>query len=307
MNVTLRQLRAFVALVRMGSFTHAAASLHVTQSALSGLIKELEQGLGVRLVDRHTRRIQLTEVGHGFYPLVDKILQDLEGVLGGIADLKALKKGVVRIAAPQLMACTLLPEVIAAYREAQPEVQIRLVDCAVESVLARVANGEVDFGIGPERATAPEIVARTLFEMPFMLVFPNKHPLEKRKRITWDDAVGYPFIALQGQFTERLALDLHGSLRELTLNPSNEVAFMTTALSMVSTGLGVTACLPYAGSLVKLYQLQMRPLHEPELTRKFLVFTREGSSPSPAVESFIVFLFDFVKTHDWSGREFWRG
>ena len=90
MNVTLRQLRALVALVRTGSFTQAAASLHVTQSALSGQIKELEQALGVRLVERSTRRIGLTEAGRGFYPLVDKILQDLEGVLHGIDDLKAL-------------------------------------------------------------------------------------------------------------------------------------------------------------------------------------------------------------------------
>lgn len=304
MNVTLRQLRAFVALVRTGSFTQAADSLHVTQSALSGLIKELEQGLGVRLVDRHTRKIELTEVGQGFYPLVGKILQDLDGVLAGIDDLKALRKGVVRIAAPQLVACTLLPEVIAAYRAAHPEVQIKLVDCEVESVLARVASGEVDFGIGPERATGPEIMARTLFEMPFMLVFPKKHPLEKHKRITWTDAVQFPFISLQGQFTERLALDLHVSLRNLTLNPSNEVAFMTTALGMVSAGLGVTACLPYAGSLVKLYRLQMRQLHAPEVMRKFYVYSRDGTSLSPAVESFMGFLFDFVQAHDWSGSEF---
>jgi DNA-binding transcriptional LysR family regulator len=305
MNVTLRQLRAFVALARTGSFTEAAKTQHVTQSALSGLIKELEQGLGVRLVDRSTRKSQLSEIGQGFYPLVDKILQDLERVLDGIDNLKTLKKGVVRIAAPQLMACTLMPEVIAAYRAAYPEVQIRLADCAVESVLARVASGEVDFGIGPERATMAEISAQTLFEMPFMVVFPKKHALEKHKRISWNDAMQFPFIALQGQFTERLALDLHGSFRELTLNPSNEVAFMTTALSMVSANLGVTACLPYAASLVKLYKLQMRMLHEPEANRKFLVYTRSSTSLSPAAESFVGFLFDFVQSHDWSGAS-WR-
>lgn len=306
MNVSLRQLRAFTALARSGSFTRAAEALHVTQSALSGLIKELEQGLGVRLVDRSTRKMQLSEIGQGFYPLVEKILHDLDGVLEGIDNLKALKKGIVRIAAPQLMACTLLPEVIAAYRAEHPEVQVRLADCAVESVLARTASGEVDFGIGPERATVPEISAHTLFEMPFMVVFPKKHPLEKLKRVSWSDVVRFPLIALQGQFTERLSLDLHDSVRELRLSPSNEVAFMTTALSMVSANLGVTACLPYAASLVKLHRLQMRLLHEPEVTRKFLVYTRSNASLSPAVASFIEFLFDFVRSHDWSARESWH-
>lgn len=300
MNVSLRQLRAFVALARTGSFTHAADAMHITQSALSGLIKELELVLGVRLVDRSTRRIQLSEVGREFYPLVEKIIQDLDAVVGNIASLKALKTGVVRIAAPQLMACTLLPEVIAAYRSEFPEVQVRLVDCVVESVSSRVFSGEVDFGIGPEREPTPGIAARTLFEMPFVIVYPQNHPLGKLERIRWSDAVKYPFIALQGQFTERLTLDLHAAFRDLNLSPSNEVTFMTTALSMVSANLGVTACLPYAATLVRLYQLQMRLLHDPALERKFLVFTREGRSLSPAAQSFIDFLFAFVDKHEWS-------
>lgn len=120
MNISLRQLRAFVAVARTGSFTLAAEGLFITQSALSGLIKEMERSLGVRLFDRSTRRIQLTDIGRGIYPLIDKILHDLDGVLEEVAHLKALKKGVVRVAAPQLMASTLLPEVIAAYTARHP-------------------------------------------------------------------------------------------------------------------------------------------------------------------------------------------
>jgi len=300
MNVTLRQLRALVALVRTGSFTQAAASLHLTQSALSGQIKELEQALGVRLVERSTRRIGLTEAGRGFYPLVDKILQDLEGVLHGIDDLKALRKGVVRIAAPQLMACTLLPDVIAAFREAHPEVQIRLADCEVDSVLARVASGEVDFGVGPERPTGADIAAQPLFELPFMAVFPQGHALEQLPHIHWSDVVRHPFIALQGQFTELLAHDLHGALRNLTLRPSHEVAFMTTALSLVRAGQGITAGLPYAASLVELYQLQMRPLHGPVLRRKFQVYQRASASLAPAAAEFAQFLHTQVASRGWS-------
>ncbi len=298
MNVTLRQLRAFVAVARTGSFTLAADSLHVTQSALSGLIKELEQAIGVQLVDRTTRRIQLSEVGRECYPLIEKILQDLDGVLGEITNLKTLKKGVVRVAVPQLMACTLLPEVIAVFKKAYPEVQIRVVDCGVESVVGRVLSGEVDVAIGPERDVAMGVSSRLLFEMPFMLVLPKGHPLQKQRSITWADALAHPFISLQGEFTERLAGDLHQTLRDLKVAPANEVVFMTTALSMVSENLGVATCLPYAESLVKRYQLQMRRLH-PEVTRKFFVFTRTDRSLSPASESFVETLFDFVRTYRW--------
>jgi len=300
MNPTLRQMRALVALARTGSFTLAAEYMHVTQSALSGLIKELEQTLSIRVVDRSTRKIALTEVGRELYPLFSKILDDLDGALLDIANQSQLKKGVVRIAAPQLMSCTLLPEVIAGYRAAYPDIQVRLVDCAVENVTARVLSGEVDVAVGPERDPSALVEASVLFEMPFVLVFPRAHPLEQRERVTWSDLSDYPFISLQGQFTERLLSDMHSSLRDISLNPANEVTFMTTALAMVSAGLGVTVCLPYAEPLVRLHQLHMRQLHEPELTRRFFVYRRQNRSLSPAAESFIAYLFKAVEAHDWN-------
>ncbi len=297
MNVTLRQLRAFVAVARTGSFTLAAESLFVTQSALSGLIKELEQTLGLRLVDRSTRRISLSSAGHDLFPLVDKILHDLDGVLDEVTQLKQLKTGLVRIAAPQLMASTLLPEVIAAYGQAHPEVRIKLVDCLVESVVSRVFSGEVDFGIGPERDPNSDITATALFEGPFMAVLPPGHELARLPQIRWADLMRFPLISLQGQFTERLSLDLHTAVRGLSLAPSNEVAFMSTALSMVSAGLGVTTCIPYAGSLVRLYGLEMHALREPVVSRCFYVFTRKARSATPAASSFMDFLFRHVAAH----------
>jgi DNA-binding transcriptional LysR family regulator len=131
--------------------------------------------------------------------------------------------------------------------------------------------------------------------MPFSLVFPQEHPLASNERVTWQDVARYPFIALQGQFTERLLADMGAMLREVRLTPANEVTFMTTALAMVSAGLGVTVCLPYAEPLVQLYKLHMRPLEEPRLTRRFFVHARAGRSLSPAAQSFIDFLFPYVE------------
>ncbi|MGH8855246.1 MAG: LysR substrate-binding domain-containing protein, partial [Telluria sp.] len=119
--------------------------------------------------------------------------------------------------------------------------------------------------------------------------------LEAQPRVTWKDVARYPFISLQGQFTERLLDDVHASMRELAMKPANEVTFMTTALAMVSAGLGVTVCLPYAAPLASLYGLVLRPLEEPVLTRRFFIYTRPGRSLSPAAESFIGFLENFVR------------
>lgn len=294
MNVSLRQLRALVCLVQTGSFTHAAESMHVTQSAMSNLIKELERNIGLRLVDRSTRSVELTTAGRDFFPLVQRILRDLDAVLDGIDDLKALHRGVVRIAAPQLLACTLLPDVIAAWRLEHPGVQVRLADCDVEGVLTRVAAGEADFGIGPERPVSSEMSSRLLFDLPFVGVFPAGHALDALDAVRWIDLLEHPFIALQGQFTERLSIDLQVALHERPLHPTNEVAFMTTALSMVNAGLGVTACLPYAESLVRAFGLRMKLLHEPVLQRKVMAYERVSNTLSPAALGFKEFLFAHV-------------
>lgn len=348
MNPTLRQMRAFVALARTGSFTLAAEYMHVTQAALSGLIRELEQTLGARVVDRNTRKVELTEIGRDLAPLFTKMLDDLDGALSDVADRTRLRKGAVRVAAPQLMSCTLLPEAIAAYRQQYPDIQLKLLDCPVEDVSSRVLSGEVDFGIGPERDISAPLRATTLFELPFHAVFPTGHPLEQQTPLTWQHLAAYPFISLQGQFTERLLSDVGGApgvstqpprqanagrsgaartaatstpratpagaaesartapsrgapsstaagWREASLNPAHEVTFMTTALAMVAAGLGVTVCLPYAASLVNQHGLTMRELSAPVLTRRFLLTTRGDRSPSPASESVMAFLLDYVK------------
>jgi len=300
MNPTLRQMRAFVALAKTGNFTLAAQYMHVTQSALSGLIKELEATLGVRVVDRSTRRVMLTETGNELYPLFSQMIDDLDRALANIADQAQLRKGIVRVAVPQLMACTLLPQVIAAWRTRYPDIAIRLSDSPVEAVTTRVLSGEADFGIGPERDSAPQLEARELMEMPFEAVVPPDHPLAARSRLGWKDLATHPVISLRGQFTERLLADMDGaaSLPDVALKPAHEVTYMTTALAMVASGLGVTVCMPYAAPLVRLHGLRMLPLDTPVLTRRFFVYTREQRSLSPAAAAFIAFLFDWVNAAD---------
>jgi len=290
MNVTLRQLRAFLAVARIGSFTQAAESLSITQSALSGLIKDLEAALGLRLVDRSTRRVQLTGVGQSLLPVLDKVLQDLDVAIERAVELKALRSGVVRVAVSQLMASAMLPQLVAQYRASHPGVEIKLVDCGVEHVMARVFSGEVDFGIGPEREVNSDIASVSLFAAPFTVVVPADHALARRPLVRWKELTPYPLIMLQGKFIEHLMLDLRATGREISLDPAYEVAFMSTALAMVNAGLGITLCMPYAASLVQLYGLAMRPLVEPEIKRTFDVLTRRGRSLSPAAQNFLEFI-----------------
>src|SRR5271155_3605175 len=99
MNVTLRQLRAFVTVSQTGQFTLAAERMHITQPALSTLVRELEGALKVKLLDRHTRMVRLTEAGSGFYAVAEKTLSDLDNAITNTHSLATLSSGRVSIAA----------------------------------------------------------------------------------------------------------------------------------------------------------------------------------------------------------------
>ncbi|HSV59529.1 MAG TPA: LysR family transcriptional regulator [Variovorax sp.] len=290
MNVTLRQLRAFIAVAASASFTEAAARLHVTQSALSGLIKELEQTLGVKLLHRSTRKVQLSDVGAEFLPLATRILEDLDQALGTITELKALRTGIVRVSMPQLLACTLMPQMMSSFARKHPHVKLVLADSMADAVLPRLRTGEVDLALGAEREQVPDLEARHLFEMPFVAVLPVEHPLARRRRLTWADLADQPLISVAGEYTRMLNTALAAAGSQTVIQPAMEVAFMTTALSLVSTGLGITTCQPYAQSLIRLYGLKTRPLDEPRITRSFYVYSRKDRKLSPAAQAFADYL-----------------
>ena len=137
-NLTLRQLRAFAAVAEQGSFTAAAARLHLTQSALSVLVRELERELGARLFDRHTRRVLLTEAGRELLPYATRVLADLEQAASSVAGLSDKSRGWLRLAMPQLMASTLGARAIAAFHRQHPGIAIELHDTPPDQLVGEM-------------------------------------------------------------------------------------------------------------------------------------------------------------------------
>lgn len=294
-NLTLRQLRAFVAVATLRGFTAAAKQLHLSQSALSGLVKELEDGLGMRLLDRNTREVSLTQAGAEFLPLARRVLTDVHDAVAGMSDLKHQRRGIVRVAALELLSCTVLPEAIAAFQRTVPHLEVRLADSVIEQVLAKVGSGEVDLGIGPEPARDPEIERVPLLSSPFQLVCRRDHPLAQRPRAGWRDLRHETFITMIRNFRTQIASRRRGWPADLSIVPACEVALLTTALGMTSAGLGVTVCPRYGLSLVRGLDLVMLPLEDPVVTADLYVFTRKGRSLSPAAAAFVTFLADYVR------------
>jgi len=287
-NLTLRQLRAFAAVAELGSFTAAAARMHVTQSALSVLVRELERELGARLFDRHTRRVLLTETGQELLPYANRVFAELEQAALSVGGLRDKSRGRLRLAMPQLMASTLGARAVAAFHHQHPGVVIELHDTPTDQLVAQVLSGEVELAIGVEVPSSADIQRRTLLRDRHWLVCPAAHPLAQRAQVRWRDLASAPFISPTRDFMRWLEPLL--APRGLQPVPAHTVAYVSTALGLVVAGLGVTVVPTYGGALARAWGLVLRPLVTPVFERDVQIYAAPGRSLTPAAQAFVAVL-----------------
>ena len=297
MDVTLKQIRAFVAVAQAGSFTLAANRLHLTQSAVSVLISELEQPFGLRLFDRTTRLVQLTDAGREFLPVAEKVLADLGHALASSRDLVAKARGRVTVAATPMMSAILLPNVIASYAKVHPGVQVVLCDTLAAQIQPKVRDGEADFGIGTFERSGRELDAEPLMVDSLILVCPAGHALVGRSAgVPWRALSGHAFVALSrdnsvGQMIRDCLLAEGVDVRIV-----HEVSYLSTMLGMVDAGLGIAVLPSYARPVTHGQRIAVRRLIRPEVRRETSILTRHGRTLSPAALSFKEFLKHHVGT-----------
>jgi DNA-binding transcriptional LysR family regulator len=216
--------------------------------------------------------------------------------VAGVTDLRDKKKGLLRLAAPQLMACTLMPRVIALYREQYPDVDVRLTDTLPENLLAGVTAGDVELAVGQDVAVDSAIERRTLLRDRHWLICPPGHAFANRRKVRWHELEPYTFIAPTRDFRQRVLPELAPAERDYMLRPATqEVSYMTTALGMVASGLGLTVCPTYSAPLVRAHGLQMVRLESPDFHREVCVYSAARRSLSPAAASFVGVLESFAK------------
>lgn len=302
MNISIRQLSAFISVADNGSFTRASEQIHLTQSAVSGLIKELESSLGIVLFDRTTRQLSLSVVGHHLLPQARRILNEMQLFENEASSLTSLAQGQVRLAVSQFAASS-MPAVIARFAKAYPDISVSLLDCSAENVLEHIQNIEVDLGVGTERGfTEPDddISADLLYQLPFCVVMPDNHALAQKSEVIWQDLVDTPLITLQGPFIEQVTAELDEEIASHIQHARYKVNFMSTALEMTRQGFGITLCLPYMPEVIDWVSangLQMRPLAQPVKMRRFFIYQRSSRALSPASIAFKQFLQTYFASH----------
>ena len=285
----LNDLLAFRAVAETGNFRRAAESVHISQPAFSRRIDKLEQALGVRLLERTTRRVALTAVGREFARKAAALLDELDGTLLALRGIAPARLGEVSIACVPSAVYYYVSQVIRRYRERYPRLRVRIHDAGASEVLDVVARGDADFGLNFIGSQEPEIDFQPLALERFVAACRRDHPLARRRRITWAEMAEHDVIAVSKNSGNRLLLDqaLAGAPRRP--EAIYEAEHVTTLLGLVEAGLGVAA-VPSLAMPGKDHPLLVSvPLAEPEVTRQLGLIRKRGRPLSPSAQQ----LYDF--------------
>ena len=289
-NYDLHDLQAFVAVAERASFRQAAADLFLSQPALSRRIEKLEESLGVKLFERTTRRVHLTNVGQTFLVNVRTALDALEDAVLGVADLAAHRTGTVTLACVPSAVWHFLPAVLKRFSERFPRIRVRIHDESAQDVLNLVLAGEADFGINFTGAENPEIVFEPVYVESYVLAMRRDHRLARRKKLNWKDTVDERYISVAKSSGNRSVID--AALSGVEKHPIIfcEVNHVSGVLALVEAGLGVAA-VPGLSVLPERQELVVGvPLVNPAINRTLGLITKRNHVMPPAART----LFDML-------------
>lgn len=294
MNLTIRQLRAFVTIARLGSFVEASRVLHVTQAALSNVIRQLEEEVGFRLLERTTRRVRLSDAGVQFIVHAESVLTALDNAQRYASDLRHHKAGVVRVAATQVVAWTLLANPTSLFRRHYPDVRVVPVDVPIEEIRSTIETGVADLAISYDVPTDEHIEATLLFESKIHAVCRADHPLAERDTLDWNDLVTEPLIFTGMYSAVRLQSEL-ARLSGHSFLPAeiHQAGNTALALALVSGGNGIAICPGYVKPMCAVQQLKMIPCASPVVVRRYMVFSNSQRTLLPAAEQYKTFVIEY--------------
>jgi DNA-binding transcriptional LysR family regulator len=288
MNITLKQLRAFVAVAQEGSFTRAGEKLHVTQSTLTSSIRILEEEIGMRLFDRSTRTVGLTLQGAKFLPAADRMLRDLAEALDEMKMTAQRQRGTAVVAAAASFINYVLTPAMIRMANSYPGVSVRLREETTEGVCRLLASGEADFGVTTLFSKVPELDASLILRDTYGAVFSKDHELRlEGSPLSWNRLSGHRMVGLHRSNGIRELIDQHPRIAAEFKAPAYEVGSMPSLLPLLEKGFGYAALPALAAQPLVSSGLVYARLSRPALQRELFAVKKKGRSLSPAASAFL--------------------
>jgi DNA-binding transcriptional LysR family regulator len=287
MNISLRQLKAFLQVARLGNFTRAAEQMHITQAGLSIMMRELEGQLDCRLFDRTTRIVSLTAAGEQFLPVAARTLADLETSVAQLGAITERARQTLRVGATPLISSSILPRLCQAFRIAHPEVNIKLVDADRAQVQAMVEQGELDFGLGAYFKPTAGIEVMPLFPYRLMWISPGGEGRDQAiGSMPWAALAEIQLLGLPAE--NRIQQFIEEHLAAIGRAHEERVTFQNfeTVIAMVAAGVGTAIVPSYALAACRRHGVRTALLDEPASSLDFYRVTKRGRSPAHAMAPF---------------------
>lgn len=290
MNYSLRQLRIFVTVAQVKSFSRAGEVIGLSQSAVSHSVKELELQTGVRLLDRTTREVVLTEAGQQLAARLERILDELSTTLRDVGRVGQQLSGTVRVAASQTISAHLIPHCIAHSNHQYPEIKFVLHDRPQQWVLESIRQGEVDFGIVIDPGAATDLECETVLSEPFLLLCRDDHPFAGRDSVSWQELQQQRLVLQDYASGSRPLIDAALAGFSVEANIVQEIGHPATLFPMVESGIGISVLPALALPLPQGHHLQVLRL-TPVVERQLMLVRRKNRSLSTAAQA----LWDVVR------------
>ncbi|WP_263140084.1 LysR family transcriptional regulator [Pseudomonas sp. RIT-PI-AD] len=294
--MTVKQLRAFLAVAQHLSFAQAGERLHLSQPALSLAIKSLEESLGGPLLVRTTRSVALTPEGETLLPVARRLLADWDNAEELVRQHFTLQLGKVSIAAMPSFAGNLLPMALRRFRDRHPRVNVAVHDVINEEVLEMVRNRRVELGVAFEPESLESLDFIPFYTDRFVAVVPGDSALVARDRVSWAELLEDPFITLQRPSAVRLLLEERVSARHGRLPVAFESHQLVTVGRMVAQGLGVSAVPSLCIRQMEELGARCVALHDPQVERRVGLLRRTDHKLSTAAQALSDVLLQVV---DW--------
>ena len=286
-DLKLKDLRYLVAVADTRHFGQAAARCFVSQPTLSAQLKKLEDYLGVQLVERHPRRIALTEAGAQVVARARRIIEASDEIVSLTALQRDPLAGRLRVALLPTIGPYLLPLVAPRIRKKLPRVELLLYEYQTGPMLEHLQAGDIDMGILALPVPVDGLAERTLFDEPFVVAVPADHALGSRKSLRTSDLDGETLLLLEdGHCLRDQALDVcsHSKMQE---KQDFRATSLETLRQMVASGSGITLLpqLASTGAYGHARGVAIVPFAKPAPVRHVGALWRKTSAKQQAIEA----------------------
>ena len=302
--VTLRQLRTFKTVADLNSFSLVAQRLKLSQPSVSYQVKELEEALGLPLLDRLGKRVQLTEAGSLLYSYARRVLDTLDEATVALEEMRGIQRGSLRVGASTTVGIYLLPAALGAFKKLHPGLVIALEIGSRARVQEQVLSNELDLAVVGPASKDPELAIIPFLSDELVVVAPAGHPLAGKRRLTLKDLADQPFIMREATSGSRWSLEKEARKAGAKLRVAMELGSNGAIKHAVESGLGLAVISRYAAALEfssgRLVELDVKGF--PIRRDWHIVHLRRRKLPA-SVHAFI----DFLRKTSWLAANGSRG